>query len=190
MPRPAVSTRRSGNGNRFDVYLAGLDAVPSKDAKNTWPDAWSSPPNEMNAHLASVMIAPLSSVTTKYPTRIAVNFLNNERMIVSIQIRTVDKVRLVKKIGEYRQIGTQGNDRSASRNVCVVIRFFLCVLLLGDFALGSFFNAKSRRPQRKEQEVQALWGLAFVHRLSISLRLASSSVLPSRFSSSSMYLNR
>ena len=85
--------------NRFDVYLAGLDAVPSKDAKNTRPCVVISP-NEMNAHLASVMIAPLSSVTTKYPTRIAVNFLNNERMIVLDQIRTVDKARLVKKIGE------------------------------------------------------------------------------------------
>ena len=84
---------------RFDVYLAGLDAVPSKDAKNTRPCVVISP-NEMNAHLASVMIAPLSSATEKYPTRVAVNFLNSERVIVLDQIRTVDKVRLVKKIGE------------------------------------------------------------------------------------------
>ncbi|MEQ1603929.1 MAG: type II toxin-antitoxin system PemK/MazF family toxin [Pyrinomonadaceae bacterium] len=84
---------------RFDVYLVNLDAVPTKDAKNTRPCVVISP-NEMNAHLASVIIAPLSSATARYPTRIAVNFLNNERMIVLDQIRTVDNVRLVKKIGE------------------------------------------------------------------------------------------
>ncbi len=85
--------------NRFDVYLVNLDSTPTKDAKNTRPCVVISP-NEMNAHLASVIIAPLSAVTTRYPTRIAVNFLNNERMIVLDQIRTVDTGRLVKKIGE------------------------------------------------------------------------------------------
>jgi mRNA interferase MazF len=87
---------------RFDVYLVNLDTVPTRDAKNTRPCVIVSP-NEMNAHLASVIIAPLSSTTTKYPTRIAVNFLNNERMIVLDQIRTVDRVRLVKKIGEIEK---------------------------------------------------------------------------------------
>ncbi len=94
--------------NRFDVYLAGLDAVPTRDAKNTRPCVIISP-NEMNAHLANVIIAPLSSATAKYPTRIAVNFLNNERMIVLDQIRTVDKERLVKKIGEI--------DNAARKNI-------------------------------------------------------------------------
>lgn len=88
--------------NRFDVYLVNLDAQASKDAKNTRPCVVVSP-DEMNAHLANVIIAPLSSSTAKYPTRVAVNFLNNERLIVLDQIRTVDKVRLVKKIGEIEK---------------------------------------------------------------------------------------
>ncbi len=85
--------------NRFDVYLVNLDAVPTRDAKNTRPCVIISP-DEMNQHLANVMIAPLSASTAKYPTRVAVNFLSNERMIVLDQLRTVDKIRLVKKIGE------------------------------------------------------------------------------------------
>lgn len=85
--------------NRFDVYLVNLDAIPSTDAKNTRPCVVVSP-DELNRNISNVIIAPLSSATAKYPTRINVNFLNSERMIVLDQIRTVDKVRLVKKIGE------------------------------------------------------------------------------------------
>lgn len=88
--------------SRFDVYLVNLDAEPSKDAKNTRPCVVISP-DEMNRNIANVIIAPLSAATSKYPTRITVNFLNNERMIVLDQIRTVDKVRLVKKIGEIEK---------------------------------------------------------------------------------------
>ena len=88
--------------NRFDVYLVNLDAEPSKDAKNTRPCVVISP-DEMNRNISNVMIAPLSSAGPKYPTRISVNFLNNERVIVLDQLRTVDKVRLVKKIGEIEK---------------------------------------------------------------------------------------
>ena len=85
--------------DRFDVYLVNLDDEPSKNARNTRPCVVVSP-NEMNHNLQNVIIAPLSSAGAKYPTRITVNFLNNERAIVLDQIRTVDTVRLVKKIGE------------------------------------------------------------------------------------------
>lgn len=85
--------------DRFDVYLVNLDDEPSKDAKNTRPCVIVSP-NEMNHNVQNVIIAPLSSAGTNYPTRIPVNFLNKERAIVLDQILTVDTVRLVKKIGE------------------------------------------------------------------------------------------
>ena len=85
--------------DRFDVYLVNLDDEPSKNAKNTRPCVVVSP-NEMNHNIQNVIIAPLSSVTAQYPTRIKVNFLNNERAIVLDQLRTVDSIRLVKKIGE------------------------------------------------------------------------------------------
>ena len=85
--------------NRFDVYLVNLDADPAGDAKNTRPCVVVSP-NEINHNIENVIIAPLSSVSVPYPTRIQVIFLNNERAVILDQIRTVDKARLVKKIGE------------------------------------------------------------------------------------------
>jgi len=84
---------------RFEVYLVNLDADPSANARNTRPAVVVSP-DELNRNLATVMIAPLSTSAVKYPTRVLVDFLNNERMIILDQLRTVDKIRLVKKIGE------------------------------------------------------------------------------------------
>jgi len=54
----------------------------------------------MNAHVAHVIIAPISASQSNYPTRIPIELLNNKRSIILDQIRTVDKDRLVKKIGE------------------------------------------------------------------------------------------
>lgn len=85
--------------NRFDVFLVNLDPSPSNDAKNTRPGVVVSP-DEMNRNVDHVIIAPLASTNTKYPTRVSVEFLNSERMVILDQIRTVDKERLVKKIGE------------------------------------------------------------------------------------------
>lgn len=85
--------------NRFDVFLVNLDPSPSDDAKNTRPGVVVSP-DEMNRNVDHVIIAPLASTNTKYPTRVSVEFLNSERMVILDQIRTVDKERLVKKIGE------------------------------------------------------------------------------------------
>ena len=84
---------------RFEVYLINLDPQPSKDAKNTRPAVIISP-DEVNANLSTVIIAPLSSTNLKYPTRVPTQFLNSERVIVLDQIRTVESERLVKKIGE------------------------------------------------------------------------------------------
>lgn len=83
---------------RFEVYLVNLDPQPSKDAKNTRPAVIISP-DELNRHVASVIIAPLSSTNAAYPTRISVDFLNSRRFLILDQLTTVDKARLVKKIG-------------------------------------------------------------------------------------------
>ncbi len=84
---------------RFDVFLINLDPGVSEDAKNTRPGVIVSP-DEMNRNVDHVIVAPLSSTNAKYPTRVPVEFLNSERMVILDQIRTVDKDRLVKKIGE------------------------------------------------------------------------------------------
>lgn len=85
--------------NRFDVFLVNLDATPSGDAKNTRPGVVISP-DEANRNVDHVIIAPLASTNTRYPTRVGVDFLNSERFVILDQMRAVDKARLVKKIGE------------------------------------------------------------------------------------------
>ena len=85
--------------NRFDVFLINLDSAPSADPKNTRPGVVVSP-DEVNRNLDHVIVAPLASTNARYPTRVAVDFLNSERLVILDQIRTVDKSRLVKKIGE------------------------------------------------------------------------------------------
>lgn len=88
--------------SRFDVYLVNLDAQVSKDAKNTRPCVVISP-DEMNHNISNVIVAPLSTAVTHYPTRVPINFLNSERFVILDQIRTVDKIRLVKPIGRISE---------------------------------------------------------------------------------------
>jgi len=83
---------------RFDIYLLNLDDEIGKEAKNTRPCVVISP-DEMNRHLNSVIVAPVSTKTDRYPTRVPANVLNSERSLVLDQLRTVDKERLVKRIG-------------------------------------------------------------------------------------------
>jgi mRNA interferase MazF len=84
---------------RFEAYLVNLDDEVSDDPKNSRPGVVISP-DEMNRNLEHVIIAPLSSTTSNYPTRIPTEFLNSERHVILDQLRTVDKNRLVKKIGD------------------------------------------------------------------------------------------
>jgi len=84
---------------RFEVYLVNLDAEVSNDPKNTRPAAVISP-DELNRHLSTVLIAPISSTEMLYPTRISIDFLGASRALILDQIRPVDKSRLVKKVGD------------------------------------------------------------------------------------------
>ncbi|MEO5857544.1 MAG: type II toxin-antitoxin system PemK/MazF family toxin [Pyrinomonadaceae bacterium] len=85
--------------NRFDVFLINLDDRPSDDPKNTRPAVVISP-DELNRNVETAIVAPLSATKTLYPTRIPVNFLNETRYVVLDQVQTVDRDRLVKKIGQ------------------------------------------------------------------------------------------
>ena len=85
--------------NRFDIYLLNLDAEISEDAKNTRPCVVISP-DEMNRHISTAIVAPISSTDQKYPTRIPFDFLEKKRSVVLDQLRTVEKARLVKHIGK------------------------------------------------------------------------------------------
>jgi mRNA interferase MazF len=83
---------------RFEIYLLNLDPEISGDAKNTRPCVVVSP-DEMNRHISSVIVAPISSTDQKYPTRIPFEFLEKRRAVILDQIRSVEKERLVKNIG-------------------------------------------------------------------------------------------
>lgn len=87
---------------RFDIFLLNLDENLSNDAKNSRPCVVISP-DEMNQNIDSVIVAPLSSVNRKYPTRILFDFLGKERAVVLDQIQTIEKIRLVKKIGAIEE---------------------------------------------------------------------------------------
>lgn len=84
---------------RFEIYMLNLDAQIGKDPRNTRPCMVISP-DEMNRHLETAIIAPISADGFGLPTRIPVELLEKERFVVLDQIRTVETERLFKKIGE------------------------------------------------------------------------------------------
>ena len=60
-------------------------------------------PDEMNRYIATVIIAPMTTKGRTYPTRVACQFQGKDGQIVLDQIRTIDKTRLVKKLGQISQ---------------------------------------------------------------------------------------
>jgi mRNA interferase MazF len=83
---------------RFDVYLVNLDPTVGSDFQKIRPCLVISP-DEMNAHIATVIVAPMTTRGRDYPSRVSGHFNDKEGQIVLDQIRTVDKIRLVKKLG-------------------------------------------------------------------------------------------
>jgi mRNA interferase MazF len=83
---------------RFTVYLINLDPTLGSEIKKTRPCLVISP-DEMNRHIATVIIAPMTTKGKGYPTRVPCIFQNRKGEIVLDQLRTVDKARLVKKLG-------------------------------------------------------------------------------------------
>ncbi len=84
--------------NRFEVFLVNLDPTVGHEIKKTRPCLVISP-NEMNHHISTVIVAPMTTKGRKYPTRISCSFQGKNGQIVLDQIRTIDKKRLVKKLG-------------------------------------------------------------------------------------------
>lgn len=84
---------------RFEVYLVNLDPTLGSEIKKTRPCLVISP-DEMNEHIATVIVAPMTTKGRDYPTRVNCIFEGKEGQIVLDQVRTVDKDRLVKKLGK------------------------------------------------------------------------------------------
>lgn len=84
---------------RFEVYLVNLDPTQGSEIQKTRPCLIISP-DEMNDHISTVIIAPMTTKGRDYPTRVKCQFEGKLGQIVLDQIRTVDKPRLVKKLGK------------------------------------------------------------------------------------------
>jgi mRNA interferase MazF len=84
--------------HRFEVHLFSLDPTKGSEISKTRPCLIISP-DEMNKHIRTVIIAPMTSTIRDYPTRINITFQGKKGQIVLDQIRTVDKSRLIKNLG-------------------------------------------------------------------------------------------
>lgn len=89
--------------SRFDVYLIRLDPTQGREIRKTRPCLIISP-DEMNQHIDTVIIAPMTTKGRPYPTRVPVRFKGKSGQIVLDQIRTVDKSRLVKRVGKIDEL--------------------------------------------------------------------------------------
>jgi mRNA interferase MazF len=88
---------------RFDVFLVMLDPTVGSEIQKTRPCLVISP-NEMNEHLATAIVAPMTTSGKQYPSRIPLNFDGKDGFIALDQIRTVSKLRLIKKLGEIEAV--------------------------------------------------------------------------------------
>ncbi|MBV6519642.1 MAG: Endoribonuclease toxin MazF [Candidatus Brocadia fulgida] len=84
--------------NQYDIYLVNLDPTIGSEIQKTRPCLVISP-DEMNQNIQTIIIAPMTTKSHSYPTRVKINFQKRTGWIVLDQIRTVDRSRLVKRLG-------------------------------------------------------------------------------------------
>ena len=101
---------------RFDVCLVNLNPTLGHEIKKTRTCLIISP-DEMNKHIRTVIIAPMTTAGREYPTRISTSFKGKKGQIVLDQIRTVDKKRLVKVMGRI-------DETAASRVLEILAEMF------------------------------------------------------------------
>lgn len=83
---------------RGEVFLVDLDPTRGSEIQKTRPCVVVSP-DELNAHLRTVIVAPLTTGGQSYPFRVACRFGNKSGQVVTDQLRTVDRERLVRHLG-------------------------------------------------------------------------------------------
>ena len=99
--------------NRFEVYLVNLDPTLGSEMQKKRPCLIVSP-DEINHNLRTVIIAPMTTKGRAYPTRVPCRFKKKDGQVVLDQIRTVDQIRLIKRLGRL--------DRRASADVLDVLQ--------------------------------------------------------------------
>jgi mRNA interferase MazF len=84
---------------QYDLFLVNLDPTIGSEIKKTRPCVVLSP-NELNNNLNTLIIAPIKSTSKPYPTRLQTKSVKPYGWIALDQIRTIDKKRITKKIGQ------------------------------------------------------------------------------------------
>jgi mRNA interferase MazF len=84
---------------RFDVFLINLDPTVGSEIRKSRPCVVISP-DQLNRHLRTVIVAPMTTQGFAYPMRVPCTFQGKKGQIVLDQIRTVDRTRLVKRLGQ------------------------------------------------------------------------------------------
>ena len=84
---------------QYSICLVNLDPTIGHEIKKTRPCVIISPV-EMNEHIATIIIAPMTTKSHAFPTRIPLTFKGKNGWIVLDQIRTIDKCRVIKKVGK------------------------------------------------------------------------------------------
>jgi mRNA interferase MazF len=98
--------------SRFDVYLVNLDPTIGHEVRKTRPCLIVSP-DEMNQYVGTVIVAPMTTKGRDYPTRANLTFQGKKGQIVLDQIRTIDKIRLIKRLGKI--------DKNTARKVLEIV---------------------------------------------------------------------
>ena len=83
---------------QFEIYLLNLDPMIGSEIQKTRPCLVISP-DEMNRHINTVIIAPMTTKGRACPTRVTCQFQRKQGQIVLDQIRTIDKAKLIEKMG-------------------------------------------------------------------------------------------
>src|SRR6266568_8491819 len=84
---------------RFDVYLVNLDPTVGSEIRKARPCLIISP-DEMNRYIATVIVAPMTTRGKDYPSRVMCSFKGKDGQVVLDQIRTIDKTRLIQRLGK------------------------------------------------------------------------------------------
>ena len=93
-----VAAKPSPTVVRGEVWLAGLDPTIGSEIQKTRPCIIISPP-EMHDHLRTVTVAPLTTGSRSAPFRVAVRFEGKAGLILLDQLRTLDRMRLMRRLG-------------------------------------------------------------------------------------------
>ncbi len=88
--------------NQYQIVLVNLDPTVGSEMKKTRPCVVISP-NEMNHYLQTIVVAPMTSSSKSYPTRVPVKHNKTKGWVVLDQIRTIDRMRVVKIFGNLTE---------------------------------------------------------------------------------------